>query len=153
MKIKLSDDLKMSAETESAKYGRATLETTENERELARQKRIADYKSRLVEGHTLFLPLTDKGNFSFDPNNLIPLDNAATVYPTATIKDDWGILEVSNGALLAREGGKVTKIFVSAPADVKARPLKGDGWTLELTAGWKLTPGHCEGDLTLTSSN
>ena len=152
MKIELSDDLKARAETESTKYGRATLETKENERELARRKRIADYKGRLVDGHTLLIPLTDKGNFSFDPNNLIPLDSAATVYPTAAIKDDWGILEVSNGALLVREGGKVTKIFLSAPADVKARPLKGDGWTLELTAGWKLTPGQREGDLALTNS-
>ncbi len=152
MKIKLSGNLRARAETEAAKYGRVTLEAMENERELARRKRIAEYKARLVDGHTLLIPLADKGNFSFDPNNLIPLDSAGTVYPTATIKDDWGALEVSNGALLIREGGRVRKIFVSIPADVNARPLKGNGWTLELTAGWKLTPGQREGDLVLTSS-
>ncbi len=152
MEIKLSVDLKSRAETQAEKYGRAALEAMENERELARRKRMAEYKARLVDGHTLLIPLTDKGNFSFDPNNLMPLDSNGTVYPTATIKDDWGNLEVSNGALLIREGGRVRKIFVSIPSDVKARPLKGDGWTLELTAGWSLTPGQREGDFVLTSA-
>lgn len=79
----------------------------------------------------------------------MPLAGAGTVYPTLRVSDVWGILEVTRGALLASDGRTVTKIYVGAPSDTQARPLKGDGWTLQLKGGWQLAPGARQGDLIL----
>jgi hypothetical protein len=41
-------------------------------------------------------------------------------------------------------------VVVPAPADPKARPLKGDGWALELKESWSLQPSKRQGDYVLT---
>lgn len=58
----------------------------------------------------------------------------------------WGILTVSEGALITPT---FSQIRVPAPRDLAARPIQGDGWTLELSASWTLTPGERKGDFTL----
>ena len=75
---------------------------------------------------------------SFDPNALVPLGDAGTVYPTMTASDAWGTLTVSGDALMAPSW---TTITVAAPADSAARPLSGPGWRLDLAPGWTLAPG------------
>jgi hypothetical protein len=40
--------------------------------------------------------------FSFDPRNIVPLDDKGTVYPYIR-KPMWGILEVEKGALIASD--------------------------------------------------
>jgi hypothetical protein len=150
LKIKLSTDLKARAEKQASRYDSAALRVAESEREATRQKRIAEYRERLVDGPTLLIPLTDKRSVTTDSTNMVPLEEVGTVYPTAKVSDVWGILEVSNGALMIREGGgRVTKVYVPTPADTNARPLKGDGWTLQLDYGWALTPGQRKGDFIL----
>ena len=42
-----------------------------------------------------------------------------------------------------------SQVVVPAPADAKVRPLKGDGWELELKEGWSLQEGKREGDYVL----
>ncbi|MCI0490150.1 MAG: hypothetical protein L0229_26450 [Blastocatellia bacterium] len=147
--IKLPAVPKAAAEERAKNYNGDGLRLTEVERDNARRERIAGYRARLVEGRVLSLPLTDKVNYSFNPNNLVPLDDLGTVYPTLRVTDEWGILEVSNGALMAREDGRVTKVCVPAPGDVAARSLKGDGWTLELNQGWTVAAGPRKGDFVL----
>jgi len=58
------------------------------------------------------------------------------------MSDAWGILDVTGGALIA---GDWSKVVVPAPRDPNARPLAGDGWTLELNAGWELRAGERTG--------
>ena len=147
--IKLPDGLKEVAEKRASNYEGEALSQRETRRENARLERIAGYRARLVEGPTLLLPLTENVNYSFNPNNLVPIEGAGTVYPTLRVTDDWGILEVSNGALMAREGGKVTKVYVPAPKDSTAQQLTGDGWTLKTNSGWTITPGQRKGDFLL----
>jgi len=36
--------------------------------------------------------------------------------------------------------------------DLAARPLKGDGWSLELTKGWVVVPGERAGDAKLAQT-
>jgi len=73
------------------------------------------------------------------------LEKLGTVYPTMRISADWGVLEVSNGALLKPDWSAVS---VVAPTIMDATP-KGDGWTLELKPNWKLVPGGRNGDFAL----
>ena len=147
--IKLPALLEAAAEKRAKDYGGDGLRLAEAERDKARRERIAGYRARLVDGPVLLMPLTDKVNYSFNPNNLVPLDELGTVYPTLRVTDVWGILEVSGGALMASEGSRVAKIYVPAPGDVAARSLKGDGWTLELNTGWAVTAGPRKGDFVL----
>jgi hypothetical protein len=150
LRIKLSSDLKKRAEKQAAKYDGAALRTAETGRETARLKRIAEYRNRLVDSPVLLITLTDKRSVSLNTNNVVALEGVGTVYATAKVTDDWGILDVSGGALMIREaGGRVSKIYVSAPADASAQILKGEGWTLQLNSGWTIAPGERKGDYVL----
>ncbi|MBX2970400.1 MAG: hypothetical protein KF803_13610 [Cyclobacteriaceae bacterium] len=73
--------------------------------------------------------LFEKMNISFDPTNIISLDNLGSVYPTIRIADNWGILTVENGALMSPNWSKIT---VTEPLEQDSNIVKGDGWTLEL---------------------
>jgi hypothetical protein len=150
LKIRLSPNLKAEAEKQASRYDGGALRLAESEREATRQKRIAEYRKRLVDGPILLIPLTNKRSVSINSTNMVPLEGAGTVYPTARVSDEWGILEVSDGALMVRDGGgRVIRVYVPTPADVKERPLKGDGWTLQLDSGWAVTPGQRKGDYIL----
>jgi hypothetical protein len=91
LKIKLRQDLKAWAEKQASKYDGAALRLAEVEREAKRQKRIAEYRMRLVEGSTLLISLTDKRSANINSSNLVPLAGAGTVYPTARVTNEWGI--------------------------------------------------------------
>ncbi|NVK51302.1 MAG: hypothetical protein HWD85_00085 [Flavobacteriaceae bacterium] len=106
----------------------------EKEREAQRLARITAYKKVFVEGKTLELPFRNM-NISFDPRNIMPLENYGTVYPTMRVTDDWGILTVKEGALLDTNWSKVT---VSEPSKIDSDVVEGSGWILELKEGWKV---------------
>jgi hypothetical protein len=130
-------------------YGGPTLFAAETVREEARQRRLAAYRTKFVDGAVLVLPLTHM-RIQFDPRNLQPFEDRGTVYPNLNITDDWGTLEVQNGALLRPDWRVVT---VSAPQENTGRLVRGDGWTLHLNPGWKLIPGARHGDFTLSSAS
>jgi hypothetical protein len=68
--------------------------------------------------------------------------------PTMRLVDAWGVLAVNNGAWLERDvTGHLVRARVPAPPDLSARPLKGDGWSLELTNGWEVVSGDRPGDV------
>jgi hypothetical protein len=103
----------------------------------------------LIDGPVLVIPVAGSFNYSYNPNNLVPISDTDMVYPTMRATDDWGILVVTDGALLIRTSSRVTKLQVAAPADLQARPLQGPGWKLELQAGWEIVPGDRKGDFIL----
>jgi hypothetical protein len=142
---RLPEGLKDEAEARSKRYGGDALRAAETAREEARQKILAQYRSQLVDGPVLVIPL-GKMNVQFDPDNLLALGDQGTVYPTMRISDEWGILEVTAGALMAPNWKEVT---VAAPADPAAQPLRGPGWTLQLAQGWRLIPRARPGDFSL----
>jgi hypothetical protein len=123
-------------------YGLDSLRAQEEERQRARQARLAAARQRFVEGPVLLLPLRQP-QVSFDPGNLQPLDTLGTVYPSMRVSDTWGVLEVAKGALLASDWTRVT---VPAAPDTIGSPLRGDGWSLTLHGGWWLAPGTRPGD-------
>ena len=126
-------------------YGGNELRTAETARERESEKILAQYRSQLVDGPLLLIPL-HKMNVQFNPNNLLALGELGTVYPTMRITDEWGILEVNAGALMSPDWKQVT---VAAPSDPSARPLRGSGWTLQLAQGWHLIRGPRPGNFSL----
>ncbi len=135
-RLKIPDDVESAANARAEKYSAAQLIAAEKQREQDRQKLLALYRARFVDGPVLTIPLR-KMNMQFNPGNLIPLETRGTVYPQIRVIDQWGVLDVSsNGALMSAD---FTRVTVPAPADfAEGRELKGDGWTLELNPGWSV---------------
>jgi len=111
-----------------SEYNGERITMEEKQRELDNLKLVKDLVAKFVTGSHLEIPF-EKMNVSFNPSNLIPLENYGTVYPTLRITDNWGILTVADGALLSKSWDKVT---VTLPTETKARAITGQGWTLEL---------------------
>jgi hypothetical protein len=119
-------------------YNGNTLRAQEVDRDQFRQRRIASLRKLLVDGPVLVLPLQQM-SMEFNPNNLVPVDGLGTVYPTITIRDLWGSIQVTENALLSQDFKKLT---VSASG----------GWKLDLKPGWKIIEGKRQGDQTIASS-
>ncbi len=115
-------------------YGYQNIVTVETKRENIRLAKIEKLKNTFLRNPTLKLNFENM-NISFDPRNIIPLDNYGTVYPNIRVTDNWGILTVKEGALLASNWGS---ILVSEPTDFEDKFINGKGWTLELNQNWKL---------------
>jgi hypothetical protein len=131
-----------------SRYEGEEIVTNETQQEQRRTQQIADARKKFLNGPVLILSLTDDVRYSYDPNNVVGIDTNSTVYPTMRLVDAWGVLTVTNGAWLERDAsGHVVRARVPAPTDLSARPLKGEGWSLELTNGWEVVPGERSGDV------
>lgn len=89
------------------------------------------------------MDLTVVASGSFDPGRVFPFDETRTVYTTREPIADWGVLTVTDGAILednAKGHGRLS--LASAGPDV----LAGDGWTLELEDGWEIVEAERPGD-------
>ncbi len=122
------------------------LRAHEEKRDKDKRAYLADLKSLLVDGPVLNLPLVHS-NYRFNPQALQPLDTFGTVYPTMRLTDDWGTLEVESGGALLNDETKLTAVS-AVGFDPKA--LKGSGWSLTVTVGWKIQPGKRQGDWIVT---
>ena len=133
-----------------SRYDGEEIVTLETQQEQRRKQQVAGARKKFLDGPVLILSLTDDVNYSYDPNNVIGVDASSTVYPTLRLVDTWGVLTVTSGAWLERDtAGHVVRARVPAPADLSTRPLKGDGWSLELANGWEVVPANRPGDVKL----
>ena len=142
LSIELPPNIQTTAESRAKHYDGEKLQAFETERENARQKLLAEYRAKLIDGAVLIVPIL-KMSMQMNPGTLVPLEPVGTVYPDIRIVDAWGILTVTKGALIKSD---FSKIYVSAPGNLSASPILGDGWTLELNAGWTVTNGERNGD-------
>lgn len=112
----------------------------EQRRHDQREAKLARFRQRFVDGPILILPASTDVRYSFNPNNVDAFEDRGTVYASILVTDAWGELAVeTGGALMIRgEDGRVDRFIVPAPDDADARPLRGDGWTLELADGWSI---------------
>lgn len=129
------------AQQRSSAFDHKRIAAEETKREENRQEMLAHIRAKLIDGPTLYLPFENM-KIQLDPNGVVPLDDLGTVYPTARIVDAWGILTVTDGALINNTWSGVS---VAAPINLTATPLTGPGWTLELSDGWRLVPGNNPG--------
>lgn len=148
LSILLPQDIKQMAVLRAKSYDGDKLQAFETERESTRLKLLAEYRARLIDGAVLIVPIL-KMNMQMNPGTLVPLDPVGTVYPDIRIVDAWGILTVTKGALIKSD---FSKIYVSAPSSLGASPIQGDGWRLELNAGWIITNGERKGDYIVKKS-
>lgn len=135
------------AATIEARYGGAAIRAEEIQRARETRAMAAGWIAKLVDAPRLSLPFQAM-QIAFDPGTIIALPPHGSVYPTLRVVDAWGVLEVSDGALI---DGDWSGVAVAAPASADA--VEGAGWTLQLNAGWILEPGEREGDFRLTRSS
>ena len=138
-------DLQKVVEARAALYDGAALRRAEMQRAEKQKVLLAGYRARFVQGPVLTVKLIHM-HVQFNPQTLQPLGDAGTVYPTMRIADEWGVLEVSDGALLKPDWSAVV---LEAPKDVSGATVSGKGWTLQLKPGWSVVPGARKGDLVL----
>lgn len=148
LSIKLPENTKQAAELRARNYDGDKLQVSETERENNRRKLLAEYRAKLVNGAVLVVPIL-KMSMQMNPGNLVPLEPVGTVYPDIRIVDAWGILTVTKGALIKSD---FSKIYVSTPTNLISSPIQGDGWTLELNAGWTVAEGERKGDYVVKKS-
>ncbi len=114
------------------------LQGEEKLREEERLKAIAKYKERFLVKPTLKL-VFENMNMSFDPRNIVPLEEIGTVYPTLRVTDNWGILTVENGALLSADWQHV---IVTEPIELSDSIVSGEGWKLVLKENWNVVQSN-----------
>ena len=140
-------DLPADARKRAAAYGYAAVAAAEHEREDRHQTLLADLTATFLDGPTLDFPAAEEMYRNFNPQALVPFPPHGTYYPTGTFTARWGKLVVeSGGALVAPDNRSVR---VAAPADPTARPIRGNGWVLELAPGWTIRPSERPGSFTL----
>ena len=133
-----------------SRYEGEEIVTIETAQEQKRAQQIAEARKKFLDGPVLILSLSPDVNYSFNPNNVIAIDASSSVYPTLRMVDNWGVLTVTNGTWLERgPTGHLARARVPALQDLSSRPLKGEGWSLELTSGWEVVPGDRPGDVTI----
>jgi hypothetical protein len=128
----------------AAAYDDGTLRAAEVKRDEAMKARMVAQHARFVDGPVLTLPLKH-ANRQFNPQTLQPLGDLGIVYPTLRLVDDWGVLEVDDGALMDKNEETVA---VSA-AEIDPSRLKGAGWRLTLNRDWAVRAGPRTGDFVI----
>jgi hypothetical protein len=111
--------------------------------EQTKRTQLAEFQAKLVDGPVLALPLVDS-NMQFKPQSLVPLGDLGTVYPTLTLEDAWGTLNVESGGALLRKQPRIATVSVTG---FNPATLRGPGFTLALKPGWTIQPGPRKGDL------
>jgi hypothetical protein len=143
LRFRAPPDLSASARTAATRYDADALGLEEDARARARAEALADYRRRLIDGPVLTLRQAGLQR-AFNPNTLVAAGADGTVYPTGTFGAAWGSLEVERGGALVSTDFTVLRL--PAPSDTAGPVIRGEGWTLRLSEGWRLAPGDRAGD-------
>lgn len=127
-------------------YDGKRIRAEETNRESIRIQQIATYRKEFINQPHVEITF-EKMHLTFDPRDVIPLDDKGNVYPTIRVTDEWGILDVQNGALMSP---RWDKIIVSAPTSIDGSDASGDGWTLKLSSGYMIVEDYTTGNYILT---
>ena len=123
----------VTATQRAAAYGGDIIHAEEAARARRKQEELAALRAKFVEGPLLTLPLAEM-QFTFDPSSIQPLDTLGSVYRTMELRDRWGTIKVTGGALLTSD---FKRLIV---------PATGEGYTLTLHEGWKISEGERKDD-------
>ncbi|HAS46011.1 MAG TPA: hypothetical protein DCS93_36345 [Microscillaceae bacterium] len=120
------------------RYENKNIRQSEEARDQKRRQQEKMYRANLVDGQTFRINLSKNFRYNFDPNTLFPLKKHGVVYPTITVRDNWGILKVNNGGALMSSD----KSYIVVPGEAKlnqaTNKVEAKGWKLELKQGWKI---------------
>lgn len=125
-----------------------SLHASEVARDQQNRAQLAEFKTKLIDGPVLTLPLAH-AQFEFKPQSLVTIEDIGTVYPTITLRDDWGTLKVESGGALVRKQPKVATVSASGfdPATHNDKDF-----SLTLKPGWTIRPGARNGDLVVSQT-
>ncbi|SDM50722.1 hypothetical protein [Pedobacter antarcticus] len=143
--VNIPTDLKTTVENISINYNGEVIIEQEKEREEKTRQLIAEYRLKFIDQPHFEIKF-EKMNVSFDPRNIIPIEDKGTVYPNIRVTDLWGILTVENGALMSSNWDKIS---ISNPARTEDKKIFGDGWILELTDGYTIEKDGASGNYKL----
>jgi hypothetical protein len=130
--IDLSGSTEDKIESLSESYNGKIIIQEERERQEKAKKVVAEYKLKFIEQPHFEIQF-EKMNVSFDPRNIIPVEDKGTVYPNIRVTDLWGILTVENGALMSTDWSKIS---ITNPTKTDGNKIYGNGWILELKDGY-----------------
>lgn len=136
-KISFPNDLMKLVLTLMDQYNGSAIIDEETKREERTKQLLAEYKYKFIE-QSHFEIRFEKMNIAFDPRNMMPVEDKGTVYPTIRVTDKWGILEVSDGALISAQWDKIS---VTNPTSLEGKNIKGTGWVLTLNEGYVVEKG------------
>lgn len=135
------------ADARAAPYDGERIVAEESARAERRAAELARLRARFIEGPVLRLEPGSPFRYSFDPTAAVTIPDVGTVYDAARVTSDWGTLSVeSGGVLFERTDAGVTGVVVPVPEGGSEPPTEGDGWRLELAAGWSIEPAARPGD-------
>ena len=117
-------------------YRGKSIINSEKLKEAAHLKLVKQYLDVFTRKPVLAIRL-EKMNISFNPNNLFDLGKYGTVYPTCTIRDNWGQLEVSGYGMLMKDW-MVISLPMAGVSPVTDHVAAGKGWKLMLNDNWKI---------------
>lgn len=87
--IEIANDFKDAVEKLVNDYNGSVIIEEETKREERIKKLIAEYKSKFIDQPHFEIKF-EKMNVSFDPRNIIPIEDKGTVYPNIRVTDKWG---------------------------------------------------------------
>ena len=121
------------------RYGGREIAAQERTRAENQRRLIAELTARYA-GARIELPLVQM-QFEFDPGQVTPVEGLGTVYQSVVVRDAWGELRATEGALISPNFSQLTA----------ARPnpggLSGPGWTLTLVPGYRISVPDAAGIL------
>lgn len=140
-KLVIPDNLNNAVESKFNAYNAALIINEETARADSMAKLKSSYREKFIlQAHTEIH--FEKMNISFDPRNIFPLGPEGTIYPNIRISDNWGILTVTQGALMSPNWDKIS---FGLPQTFTAETVTGSGWELQLKKGYtleKITSGN-----------
>jgi hypothetical protein len=134
-------DLRGEARRRAELYGFAEVERGERARDSARAPTLNDYRVRFLSEPTIVLrQAKDSLSWSYDPTALVAMDERTLIYPSGSFSAPWGRLQVDSNAVLVANDFSFVRVSagLSAVTPGKTGTLRGDGWTLQLNAGWRI---------------
>src|SRR5262245_33028032 len=123
------------AQVRGAAYGLGEALAAEAEREAGHRERVDRLRHRYTSGPLLRLPLNGQ-LISFNPHDVVPLDDGAHRGNVTWRNEDGSFLEAPGGALVTADFSEIRLAYVERP-EVPGT-TNGDGWTLRLVDGWRV---------------
>jgi len=117
-------------------YDLDVIQVEEKESEEATRDRLRKRIVQYTEKPVVFLEL-ESPNFSFEPEDIDPVDSLGVIYQSLRVSDNWGKLSIDEGGCLVSNNLK----FMRVPArEIKTdkNHISGDGWQLILDSNWEM---------------
>lgn len=133
-RLKFSNDLKREVSRIQNSYSGEAIHLAETARENKIKALLDEYRTKFIKNPHLEIAFENM-SVSFNYTDISTLDDQGVVYPSIRAKDNWGVLDVTNGALMSPDWKKIT---LSNPTSVDGRVVTGDGWILELNEGYTI---------------